>query len=187
MIRRLILTLIALYSLVQCAPKVEPIDYQQARLQLLNELRPQFTGSWLMRSVAIKYARQQNLVDIGIKKDTLFTHLAKLTMAPVGRLTDSQQDSYKGVIEYNNKAYPVRIELMPGDWVYDGMGSKAYVSILYDTPEGYLYSIEPERDFLRAVGVVNDNFCVVELTISDKLMIWKGLNRGVERLELVKQ
>ena len=189
-----LLLLVAL-SLSRCQywklPEPKPIvNYEQDRLNLLRELRPQLTGTWLMKSFTVDARKNRwNGDHLRLDRDTTFLNLASLTIAPVGAITDSQRDKYAGTIAYKNKVYPIWFDLWPSLWLYGDRkekGPKAVVLVAYDFPAGYTYVSEPERKFLEEAGFIHDNFFVE--TATDQLsMVWQGLNRGITRIEMVRQ
>lgn len=178
----------------QCSPN-DPqtpvkVDYDQASSQLMHELAPQIVGRWNLRQVQIKYKNENGQRELKITRDTTFQNLATLTIIPAkiprSSPIDTRRGEYDGTISYGGKTYPISFDMLANaEWIVAKKGPQTFFLFQYHFPNGSRIP-EPEENFLQNLGVVGDNF-TLELTTDPNMMIWRGLNRGVERIELVKQ
>lgn len=166
------------------------VDFDQASINLMSELAPQLIGTWKMRRVYIKYQpdnyRQKQ---INLTRDTTFQEFATLIIQPASPTRTSPKDlrrgEYNGTIQFRNKAYPIQFDLLANsEWIVDKKGPQASFSFSYNFPVGSRLT-EPEEDFLNNVGLIDDNFSL-ELIEGQRTMIWRGYNRGVDRIEMIK-
>lgn len=169
---------------------VSTIDFDQSSRQLMKELAPQIVGKWNLRLVQIKYRNESRQNEINLTKDSTFQNLATLTIVPAATPrtspVDTRRGEYDGTIEYKNKSYPVQFNMLANsEWITTKKGPQTFFLFEYRFPNG-TRKPEPEDQFLDKLGVVGDNF-TLETTIGQPTMIWRGLNRGVERIELVRQ
>ncbi|WP_162389422.1 hypothetical protein [Spirosoma endbachense] len=75
--------------------------------------------------------------------------------------------------------------LANAEWIVSKKGPQTFFLFEYHFPDGS-HLTEPEEAFLQHVGLIGDNFSL-ETTVGQPTMIWRGLNRGIERIELVRQ
>lgn len=173
---------------IGCTPEnvglVPKINYDQASIDLMNELTPQITGRWNLRQVKVKYQSYNQQSEIGISQDTTFQNLATLTVVRSNQQRDPRYGEFEGTIEYNRKTHSVKFYLLASyDWFHKKTGPQA--SFLFEYNFKVIHTIEPEEKFLEDLGLIGDNF-YLEVLPSQKKMIWKGLNRELERIELEK-
>jgi hypothetical protein len=161
------------------------LDKDQASIQLMNELAPQLTGTWTLKQLQIKYQNSAFQHELKIKKDTLLTNFATLTLARSSHQIDPTSDRYEGHIQYANKTYPIRFNLLAGPWIFNQKGPKAYFLIEYDFPANTTHPTEKEEYFLQQIGLVLETFSLE--TTTGQHMVWRGLNRGIEQLELIRK
>lgn len=178
----------------QCSPdnSVAPpkVDYDQASSQLMKDLAPQIVGQWTLRQVQVKYKNEYGQNQIKLTKDSIFRNLATLTIVPAAVPRTSPRDlrrgEYDGTIQYRSKTYPVQFNMMANyGWLASKKGPQTFFLFEYRFPDGS-HLTEPEEAFLQNIGLIGDNFSL-ETTIGQPTMIWRGLNRGIERIELVRQ
>lgn len=179
----------------QCSPEQpitsQKINYDQASIQLMKDLNAQITGQWLLRQVQVKYLKNDYYQSqTKVTKDSTFQNVATMTIVParVPRTSprDLRRGEYDGTITYRGKTYPIQFDMLASyDWVATQKGPQTFFLLEYGFPTGS-HQTEAEESFLKNVGLVGDNFSL-ETTIGQPTMIWRGYNRGVERIELVKQ
>ncbi|GAB3708504.1 hypothetical protein GCM10027592_43740 [Spirosoma flavus] len=177
----------------QCSPdygSTPKVNADQASIELQNELRPKLVGQWALPRVNLKY-QDYNVFQkqLKISKDTSFSDLATITIIPTTQPRTSPRDKrvgeYDGTIRFRNKTYPIQFDLLAySDWVYSQKGPQGTFLLMYKFPIGS-HIPEDEETFLENIGLVGDNF-ILELTSDPGKMIWRGLNRGLDRIELTK-
>lgn len=191
-----LLVLFALLNLLswRCSPNesVAPVkvDYDQASSQLMQELAPQIVGQWNLRQVQVKYKNESGQRELKITKDTTFQNLATLTIIPAkiprSSPVDTRRGEYDGTISYGGKTYPVSFDMLANpEWIVSKKGPQTFFLFQYHFPNGSHFT-EPEENFLQNVGLVGDNF-TLEVISGEPKMIWRGLNRGIERIDLIRQ
>lgn len=191
----LILSVILSLLVWQCSPEQpiasQKVDYDLSSAQLMKDLAPQIVGKWILRQVHVKYLKNDYYQSqTKVTKDSTFQNLATLTIVPaaVPRTAprDLRRGEYDGSITYGNKTYPIQFNMLASyDWVATKKGPQTFFLFEYGFPTGS-HLVEPEEAFLKNLGLVGDNFSL-ETTIGQPTMIWRGANRGVEQIELVKQ
>lgn len=190
------LVLFVLLTLIswRCSPNDSAtpakVDYDQASRDLMNELAPQIVGRWTLRTVQVKYTNNYGQHQIGLTGDTTFQNLATLTIVPAktprSSPVDYRRGEYDGTITYGSKSYPVSFDMLANsEWIYSKKGPQTFFLFYYHFPDGS-HLTEREEAFLENVGLVGDNFSM-ETTVGQPTMIWRGLNRGITRIELVRQ
>lgn len=182
----LLLTLVVLGTFIQCSPdkseSVYPtVNHEQTDIQLMKELVPQLTGTWAMKQIRIKYQSRPAQIELKISKDTTLIDLATLTLAPASVQFDPTRTRYEGNIQYSSKTYPVRFDLLAGS--LDKKGPKAYFLLDYNFPVRYSVPTEKEAYFLEQIGLLFETFA---LDTTTGAMTWRGLNRGIEQIDLIK-
>lgn len=181
------INLFTLTVFVQCSSdkSVSPkMDKDQASIQLMKELVPQLTGTWSMKQLQIKYQNSSSQNELKIKRDTILTSFATLTLARASVQNNPTRDRYEGTIQYGAKAYPIRFDLLAGPWIFSQKGPKAYFLLEYNFPVGYSGQTEKETYFLERIGLLLETFA---LNTSPDGMTWQGLNRGINQIDLVKK
>jgi hypothetical protein len=184
------------FGLVQCTlsgPPPDPprIDYDKESIKLMSELTPQVAGTWNLRQVQIKRQSFNGpQAQLGILKDTVFQNLATLVLYPATKSRSIPRDyryaEFEGTIQYSGKTYPVYFYLVANaSWVVKKTGPQAFFLFDYNFSDGW-HQTEVEERFLSDLGLVGDNF-LLETTINQPRMIWRGLNRGVSQIDLQKQ
>lgn len=178
----------------QCSPIDEPtppkLDYDQASRQLMQELAPQIVGQWNLRQVQVKYKNENGQRQLKITKDSTFHDLATLSIIPakISRSSpvDTRRGEYDGTISYRGKTYPISFDMLANaEWIVSKKGPQTFFLFQYHFPNGSHFT-EPEENFLQNIGLVGDNFSL-EIISGQPSMIWRGLNRGIERIDLIKQ
>jgi hypothetical protein len=179
----------------QCSPS-DPVttsiktDYDQVSRQLMEELAPQIIGQWTLRQVQIKYKNEYGQSQIKLTKDSTFLNLATLKIIPAAiprtSPVDTRRGEYDGTITYGSKTYPISFDMLANaEWIVSKKGPQTFFSFQYHFPNG-IHLAEPEEVFLQNIGLTGEVF-TLETTIGQPTMIWRGLNRGIERIELVRQ
>ncbi len=178
----------------QCskAPEAAPkTDYRQEGITLMQQLKPQLTGTWDLRRVAVKRLNNAYYqIRAGITKDTVFQDFAVLTLAPAvaSRYTprNPQYGEFEGTLQYKSKVFPVYIALrIETEYAQTHQGPQAIFSLDLNREPGS-YPLDLDERFLSDVGVLFDNF-YLETTPGQPRMVWRGLNRGVDRMEFQKR
>ncbi len=168
------------------------IDFDEESIKLMKDLEPQIRGSWKIHRVQFKYqSYNQNQKKLGITKDTAYLDLATLYLEPASVPRTSPKDlrrgEYEGTITYQRKTYPIKFDLLPNyEWLAKRTGPQAFFLLQYNFKEGSRL-VEPEEAFLEDIGLMTDNFSLKTNSGQPKNMVWKGLNRGIEEIELMKQ
>lgn len=183
----LLLVLVILSVFIRCSTEkaVNPtIDKEQASIQLMKELVSQLTGTWNMKQLQIKYQNSTFQNELKIKRDTVLTNFATLTIAPSSQQVDPTRYQYGGSLQYGSKIYPVRFDLLAGPWIFNQKGPKAYFLLDYNFPIGPSHPTEKEEYFLQQIGLLLETF---SLETAPGAMTWYGLNRGIEQIDLIKK
>lgn len=178
----------------RCSPNeglYPKIDYDQASIELMQEIQPKIVGQWTLRQVNIKYQDfNYSQKQLKITKDTAFVDFATLSIIPTNEPRRSPRDlrtgEYDGMIQFGTKTYPIQFDLRSNaEWIYSEKGPQAFFSFSYKFPVGTRVT-ESEERFLEDIGLMNDTFSL-EFSTDPKKMIWRGLNRGVSRIEMTKK
>ncbi len=125
---------------------------------------------------------------LGLSSDTVIFDIATLDINRSSKFRsnppDARHPEFEGVITYKDKVYPVQFYLIPAARVTTGVGPHAFFLFEYNFPVG-MHIPDTEEIFLVDLGLINDNFSL-QLMPSKRSMIWKGLNRGINRITLKK-
>ncbi|GAB3899012.1 hypothetical protein GCM10028825_48690 [Spirosoma agri] len=176
----------------QCAPDALPqIDYDQRAAQLMTDLKPQLVGTWKLRQVHVSPNGPNRINRLNLSKDSTFQDVALLTIVPAAspRQTpvDARYSDYDGTLQYKTKTYPVQFNTWPGPRVYSPsqQGPQAFLLFSFHFPNGTRFP-EAEETFLENLGLINETFSL-ETTAGQPTMQWVGLNRGIQRIDFVRQ
>lgn len=189
----LLLVLSASVLLTNCSQQPAPapkLDYDQASRELMQTVAPQLVGTWTMRQVQVSF-QPGNYYHalVPLRGDTLFQDLATLTLAlaktPRNSPSDTRYPEFEGQLRFRGQDYPVYLQLRAHpDQVVAQQGPQAL--FLLETNYGVG---SRQRDageaWLTNLGLLGDNYSL-ELVAGQLLMRWRGLNRGVSRIDLVK-
>lgn len=189
------LSLVLLFGLlcVQCSNKADvapKVDYDQVSRDLMQAIAPQLVGTWTMRQVHVTYQRGNYYqAQIPITADTLLRDFATLTLQPAAtpRLSpeQAQYPEFEGTLSFRNKSYPIYLQLRANpERVVQQQGPQAFFMFETNFPVGSRM-MDPEERFLRNLGLLYDNYSLA-FTEGQPTMVWQGLNRGVDRVELRK-
>ncbi len=173
-----------------CAPEAEPkVDYEQLTIQMMRDLTPYLIGTWNLREVHVKLRGPGYKNPLNLTKDSTFRNLATMSIVPATKPrllpVEGRYKEFEGTIRYGNKTYPIHFSMWPGYWVYDRKSPQAFLLFSYQFPEGP-HITEPEEQFLDDLGLIYENFSL-ETTIGQPGMKWVGVNRGIDRIDFVKQ
>ncbi|MET4075778.1 hypothetical protein [Hymenobacter sp. UYCo722] len=179
----------------QCTKSSEPtpahkVDYDQKSAEIVQALIPAVVGEWTMRRVHIK-AQTHNVGqrELGIVRDTVLQDFATLSIqaAPSRSASgDPRYPHFTGFLHYRTKTYPIQFELSAsGERVVENKGPQAFFLFEYNFPVGS-HPTEPEEQLLRYLGLVGENFSLEVVPGQLGIMTWQGLNRGIDKIELVK-
>lgn len=168
----------------------EKVDYDAESIKLMTEIAPQIIGKWDLKQVAINtqsYNGMQRLA--GITKDTVFRDFATLdirkALIPSSSPQDFRHPDFEATIEFRGKSYPASFTLMAnGERVIENKGPQAFFLFQFNHPPGSRTPVA-EETFLENLGVM-DNYSL-ELISGQPTMVWKGLNRGVDKIILQRQ
>ena len=195
--KQLLLLLLAsgLLTLPQCAKSPDPVpapalapkpDYDRESARIIQALRPVVAGDWVLRRVFIKaQAGHYGQAKLGIRRDTVFQDLATLTLQPppAGSAVSDPRSPIVGSLRFRSKTYPVRLELLAApERVVNNKGPQVFFLLQTNFPIGSRPT-ESEEQFLDYLGLLSENFSL-EVTDEQPGMTWRGLNRGIEKIEL---
>lgn len=178
----------------QCAKKApEPtpqVDYDQKSAEIVQAVSPLVVGDWTLRRVHFKaqpYNTGQR--ELGIKRDTVFQDFATLSIqrAPSRYSSgDPRYPHFTGFLRYRTKTYPIQFELSASPQrLFHDEGPQAFFLFEFNFPVGS-HPTEPEEQLLQYLGLMGENFSLEVLPGQLSMMTWKGLNRGIEKIEMVK-
>lgn len=187
-----LLPLALLFS--QCAteapdPTPEP-DYDQKSAAVLQAVKPLVAGDWTLRRVFVE-RQPLNLgqARLGIRRDTVFQDFATLSITPGPErqpTSDPRFANFEGTLRFRIKSYPVKFQLIANpERVVEGTGPQAFFILLPNGPDGS-HPTEPEEQYLEYVGLMQETFRLEVFPNQPRAMTWRGLNRGISRIELVK-
>jgi hypothetical protein len=166
------------------------IDYDKESVKLMSEVAPKLIGQWTLQEVAIKYKKGDYYQSQAqITKDTVLTNVATLTIRNVSKSRfdppQAKHPEFEGSIQYGTRTYPIYFYLLAStERIVNKTGPQASFLFEYNFPNGSRL-VEPEEAYLRNVGLINDNYSV-ELVDGQPAMIWRGGNRGVNQMRLVR-
>ncbi|GAB3911454.1 hypothetical protein GCM10028803_52930 [Larkinella knui] len=166
------------------------IDYDQVSIQLMQDLAPRIIGTWTLQKVYVKHNPKLYFRDqVKLTKDSTFLNLARLTIRPaaVPRSIprDYRRGEFDGTLEYGGKTYPVQFDIRADyGWLINKKGPQGIFLFQYHFPNGSRI-VEPEEAFLKDLGLIDDNFSM-EVSDGQPTMVWRGFNRGVEKIDFVK-
>ncbi|MFD2787182.1 hypothetical protein [Hymenobacter rubripertinctus] len=177
----------------QCSSeKVAPkLDYDKVSQAIMAQLVPQLTGTWKLGRVHVQAQRlNAGQAEIGIRRDTVFQNFAVLTIrpakVPASSLPNPQYPDFEGDLTFQGKEYPVRFApLASPDRVVNGQGPHAFFLLQFNLAPGS-YPPDAGRTYLEDIGFINDNF-TLEMLAGEQTMLWRGLSRGMVKIELQKQ
>ena len=188
-----LLALVALFA--QCAktsPEAMPkarVNYDQKSADIVQALSPFVPGTWQLRRLYIK-AQSYNTgqKELGLVRDTVFQDFATLVLQPAasGRsVPDPRYARFSGLLYFRTKTYPVRFEVSASpDRLINDRGPQGTFLLAYNFPVG-AHPTAPEEQFLEYLGFINENFSL-DVVSGQPTMTWRGLSRGIDRIELVK-
>lgn len=188
----LLLATVTLFA--QCAKTAGPaptprVDYDQKSAAIVQALSPSVPGNWQLRRLSIK-AQSFNTgqKELGLVRDTVFQDFATLSIqpAPSGRsIPDPRYASFSGLLHFRTKTYPVRFEVSASpDRLFNDRGPQGTFVMKYNFPVG-AHPTEPEEQFLEYLGFINENFSL-DVVSGQPAMTWRGLSRGIDRIDLVR-
>ena len=186
-----LLATVALFA--QCAktaPEVAPpvrVDHDQKSADIVRALSPSVPGTWQLRRVYLK-AQPSNTGQKELVRDTVFQDFATLSLQPAGSgrsVPDPRYATFAGLLHFRTKTYPVRFEVTASpDRLLNDRGPQGTFVLAYDFPVG-THPTEPEEQYLEYLGFINENFSL-QVVSGQPAMTWRGLSRGLDRIELVK-
>lgn len=189
-----LLLLIGLVTGCTKTPEVSPggtskVDYDQRSIKIIQEVSPLVAGEWKLREVHVK-AQSYNTGqrELGLKRDTVFQNFAVLSIHPgnSGRsIADPRYAAFEGTLRFRTKTYPVRFEISAApDKLFRDTGPQAVFLLDYNYSPGS-HPTDPEESFLQYLGFMRENFSL-EVLPGESRMVWRGLNRGIDKIELHK-
>jgi hypothetical protein len=189
----LLLALSASTLLTNCSQQPDPapkLDYDQASQELMQTLAPQVVGTWTLRHVQVSFQPYNpNHALLPLRGDTLFQNLATLTLAtaktPRNARADARYPEFEGQLHFRGQDYPVYLQLLAyPNQVVNHQGPQAYFLLETNYPVGSRQR-DAGEEWLTNLGLLDDNY-TLELAAGQPLMHWRGLGRGVSRIDLVK-
>jgi hypothetical protein len=179
--------------LAQCTPDKEvtpAFDYKKEEIKLMEEVALGLVGRWSFREVEVTYSVHKSMQGnrLGLSKDTTFRNLATLEIQPASIIRNTpkqpQYPEFEGTIQFRGKTYPIYFYLLPGPRVTSKEGPHAFFLFNYWFPDGMRIP-EAEEIYLQNLGLAGENFSL-EILPGQQTMIWKGLNRGINKIDLQK-
>lgn len=170
------------------APRV---DYDQKSIALVQGVAPAVPGEWALRRLYIK-AQPYNTgqKELKLARDTVFQDFATMSIRAVPSTRpapDLRYASFEATLHFRTKTYPVRFELSASpEGLFNDQGPQAIFMMQYNYSTTSSRPTEPEEQFLQYLGFMGDNFSL-QVTPGQPGMIWRGLSRGVDRIELQKR
>ncbi len=164
------------------------VDFNSASVKLMDSIRPALYGTWQMQEVKV-VPFQTSVGEIGIYKDTVLKNLATLTINHIDYNTNElyrRQNDVTGTLTFGSKTYPVGFTMnASANRIYHKTGPQVFGLFEYRFPSG-LHITEKEEMYLIYLTLIGENF---EMQLSDdgKSMQWKGLNRAIKNIQLVKK
>jgi hypothetical protein len=180
-------------SLTNCSQRLDPapkLDYDQASRELMQTLAPQVVGTWTLRQVQVSFQPYNpHHALLPLRGDTLLQNLATLTLAaaktPRSARADARYPEFEGQLHFRGHDYPVYLQLLAyPDQVVNHQGPQAHFLLETNYPVGSRQR-DAGEEWLTNLGLLYDNY-TLELVAGQPLMHWRGLNRGVSRIDLVK-
>jgi hypothetical protein len=180
-------------SLTNCSREAAPapkLDYDQASRELMQTLAPQVVGTWTLRQVQVSFQpRGYGHALVPLRGDTLLQNLATLTLAaaktPRNAPADARYPEFEGQLRFRGQAYPVYLQLRAHPTrIVDQQGPQALFLLETNYPAGSRQR-DAGEEWLTNLGLLDDNYSL-EVVAGQTLMHWRGLNRGVSRIDLVK-
>jgi hypothetical protein len=161
--------------------------YDETSIALMAEVAPLVSGNWTLEAVHFK--RRVGFSSTStVPRDSVlrqFATLALVPAAPRSSAPDPRYPEFDGNLTFRGKNFPVHFRLMasPG-YVVEQTGPQAYFLLDYNFPPGS-HPTSPEEQFLQELGFMGDNYSLT-VTKGAPTMVWQGLNRTIERVELRK-
>jgi hypothetical protein len=180
-------------SLTNCSQRSDPapkLDYDQASRELMQTLAPQVVGTWTLRQVQVSFQpRGSGHPLVPLRGDTLLQNLATLTLAaaktPRSARADARYPEFEGHLHFRGQDYPIYLQLLASaEQVINHKGPQAHFLLETNYPVGTRQR-DAGEEWLANLGLLYDNY-TLELVAGRPLMHWRGLNRGVSRIDLVK-
>lgn len=180
-------------SLTNCSREATPtpkLDYDQASRELMQTLAPQVAGTWTLRQVQVSYQpRGYGHALVPLRGDTLLQNLATLTLTvaktPRNTPADARYPEFEGQLRFRGQDYPVYLQLRAHPTqIVNQQGPQALFLLETNYPAGSRQR-DAGEEWLTNLGLLNDNYSL-EVVAGQPLMHWRGLNRGVSRIDLVK-
>jgi hypothetical protein len=180
-------------SLTNCsheAPPAPKLDYDQASRELMQTLAPQVVGTWTLRQVQVSFQPHgYGHALVPLRGDTLLQNVATLTLAPAKTPrrvpADARYPEFEGQLHFRGQDYPVYFQLLAHPTrIVDQQGPQAHFLLETNYPVGSRQR-DAGEEWLTNLGLLDDNY-TLELVAGQPLMHWRGLSRGVSRIDLVK-
>jgi hypothetical protein len=181
------------FLFAKCAPNKEvtpTLDYKKEEIKLMEEVALGLVGRWNFREVEVNYQLHKLIQGnrLELSKDTTFKDLATLDIQPASKNRfnpkQPQHPEFEGTLQFQGKTYPVYFYLLAGPRVTSKEGPHAFFLFDYWFPDG-MHIPEAEEIYLQNMGLTGENFSL-EILPGQQTMIWKGLNRGINKVNLQK-
>jgi len=156
----------------------------------MQTVAPQIVGTWTLRQVQVSFQPYNpHHALLPLRGDTLFQNLATLTLAaaktPRNAQADARYPEFEGQLHFRGQDYPVYLQLLAyPDQVVNHQGPQAHFLFETNYPVGSRQR-DAGEEWLTNLGLLYDNY-TLELVATKPLMHWRGLGRGVSRIDLVK-
>lgn len=165
-------------------------DADQASRTVMQALVPQLIGTWRLRQVAVSFQPSSYYhAQVPLRGDTVFQDLATLTLVPATVPhqvpPDTRYPELEGQLQFRGQSYPVVLALrVHPEQLTQHAGPQALFLLETNFPPGSR-SRDAGETWLTNLGLLGDTYSL-ELEAGQPLMHWRGLTRGVRRIDLVK-
>lgn len=166
--------------------------FDEASVALMRELTPQLTGTWTLQQVHVQFKPGFSYPGRpSFPRDTTMDQFATLSLQPAvlpASATDPRYPQLEGTLTYQGLAYPVRLRLLAtAERVLRQQGP--YATFLFEyvpRVSGGSRPTTPTEEFLQFVGLLGENFSLELPVAGQPVMIWRGVSRGIEHIDLRK-
>ncbi|WP_345954742.1 hypothetical protein [Mucilaginibacter sp. PAMB04168] len=185
--------LVILVAMVACNKGKEDVttrklDNNETSALIMDGIRPQLTGTWHMKEVAISpFAPGTN--EVGIYKDTVLKDFANLEITLIKYETpfDKLYNDVSGSLNYKNKRYEVGFRLLAYNrYLPKKVGPQASALFEFRSVIVGTRPTEPEELNLQHLGLIGENYNI-EISADGKTMTWKGQSRSVKNILFTKR
>lgn len=165
----------------------KPISFDDESNKLLESIKPNILGSWVMKEVGIRPS-PPHTNEIGIYSDVTLNDFATLDIVSVNTDTKFSRVSYEalGMLKFKNKNFPVGFNMLVNpSYIDKKKGAQVLAFVEFRFPFG-VHTPEDQEVYLKNLSLVNNNY-TIEISSNGKTMNWVGdPNKGVKSISLLK-